>query len=226
MNCRALAKLMPELAAGELDERRAADAQAHIAGCSSCAEQLKRFEEALEALSAPREMVGVPAALDVLRLPEETRRPWLRPAVASMGAAILLLAAILTLPLFSPKIPKTPERIIVQQIPPKPQIIKPIVRSLEPANQQIAQQPKHRHRVVRKPYVAKKPKEMEAPAPTPEIVIVSQAKLSPESYVIEIESTDTTSGVTSVYTQLHDDVIGDHSFQMQTTFNTEDTRRS
>jgi hypothetical protein len=224
VNCKALAKLMPELAAGELDERRAADAQAHIAGCSSCAEQLKRFEEALEALSAPREMVGVPVALDVLRLPEETRRPWLRPALASMGAAALLLAAILTLPLFSPKMPKTPERIIVQQVPPKPQIIKPIVKLPEPAKQQIAQQTKHRHRVVRKPYAANKPKEMEAPAPTPEIVIVSQAKLPPESYVIEIQSTDTTSGVTSVYSTVHDEAGGDQTLEI--TSNTEDTRRS
>ncbi|HET6456252.1 MAG TPA: zf-HC2 domain-containing protein [Armatimonadota bacterium] len=226
MNCKALARIMPELAAGELNEKQAAEAREHITVCSSCAEELRSYEAALGALSAPREMLELPQGLEVLNLPEKARRPRLRPALASVGAAALLLAAILTLPLFSPKMPKTPERIVVQQVPPKPQIIKPIVRSLEPAKQQIAQQPKHRHRVVRKPYVAKKPKEMEAPAPTPEIVIVSQAKLSPESYSIEIQSTDMASGTTTVYTQSHDDVTGDHSFQMQTTFNTEDTGRT
>ena len=59
-----------------------------------------------------------------------------------------------------------------------------------------------------------------------EIVIVSQAGLPSESYVIEIESTDTASGITSVYSQLHDKAAGNHSFEMQSTTNVVDDGRT
>lgn len=202
MNCKALARIMPELVAGELDDKKAAEAREHIAACAACADEFRRFEGALGALSARHEMVEVPEALDVLRLPEKVRRPWLRPALASFGAAMLLLAAILTLPLFYAEKPKTRAHTIVEQIPPKPQII---VKTIVPPQRTMAYHPVRRHRatVHRRRYVTKKLEVIELSEP-PVIVIVSQLRLSPESYIVQIESTDTQSGESIVYSTVHD----------------------
>lgn len=225
MNCRALAKLLPELAAGELDEKRAAEAREHMAGCSACAQEFRKYEVALRALSAPRQMAAVPEALAFLNLPEKARKPWLRPAWAAFAAAVLLLAAILTLPLLSPKPPKAPAPVIVQHIPPKHEAPAPQPKALEAPKKQIAYHPTHHHRlrVNKRQYVAAKPKEPSAPM---EIVIVSQVKLPPDSYTVEIQSTDTQSGTSTVYSTVHDEALGDQTVGITSNLNTEDTGRT
>ncbi|MCX6376527.1 MAG: hypothetical protein NTU88_10925, partial [Armatimonadetes bacterium] len=84
MNCKGLAKVLPELVAGELDERIVRKAEEHIRVCPICASERAAYEEALSALSITRPMVEVPDALATLELPEVyvTRR-WLRPVFAS-----------------------------------------------------------------------------------------------------------------------------------------------
>lgn len=97
MNCKGLAKVLPELVAGELDEKTVRRAEEHIRACPICASERAAYEEALFALCAPRPMVEVPDALATLELPEVyVRKTWMRPVFASAAmAAILALVMIL-----------------------------------------------------------------------------------------------------------------------------------
>jgi hypothetical protein len=97
MNCKGLAKVLPELVAGELDERIVRKAEEHIRVCPICASERAAYEEALSALCAPRPMVEVPDALATLELPEVyVRKTWVRPVFASVAmAAVLGLVMIL-----------------------------------------------------------------------------------------------------------------------------------
>jgi len=229
MNCRKLAKLMPELAAGELDERLSAEAMEHVAGCSSCARELKGYEEALEALSASREMVAVPPGLETLRLPEAAPRLWLRPAMASVGAAVLLLLALLTLPLLAPDKPEAPVPVVVrQQTPPPPKVIQPVIVPEKPApvKRQVARRPIRRYKAIRAPRIATVAPKAEEATEQPVVMIVSQVEMPSESYSIEIESTDMASGVTTFYALTHDEAQGDQSYQMRTTACPEEEERT
>lgn len=226
MNCRALARVLPELAAGELDEKRAAEAREHIAACSACAEELEEYQQALGALTACREMASVPEALNILDLPEKTRRSWARPAPASMGAAILLLAIVLMLPLFLSRKPETPSRTTVRPVAPKvviahePVALQPKPESRPVRHKRYITRARHTHFIARRP--TERAKDLE---PSPVIVMVSQMKLPPESYVVQIESTDTESGTTSVYAQLHDEAMGDQTVGITSNLNAEDNGR-
>lgn len=70
MNCRELAKIMPELAAGELDSWLADDALKHLAECKACSTKYQKYKADAEALWGPWEHLTVPDELAVLQLPE------------------------------------------------------------------------------------------------------------------------------------------------------------
>ncbi len=93
MNCRKLAKIMPELAAGELDSWLADDAMKHLAECEACSTEYKKHRTDAEALSGPWEHLPVPDELALLQLPDYARQPrrWLVPVLAS---AVILLVVV------------------------------------------------------------------------------------------------------------------------------------
>jgi len=131
MNCKGLAKVLPELVAGELDERTARNAEEHIRVCPICASERAAYEEALSALCAPRQMVEVPDALATLELPEVyVRKTWMRPVFASAAmAAIVALVMILprTHQPLAPNPPPAPQ-IARSQEHPQPALTKPNTR--------------------------------------------------------------------------------------------------
>lgn len=92
MNCRSVSKILPGLAASELDTATAGRAMEHIAGCAFCSRELAGYERTLTLLAEPRPMTEPPPTLDMLRLPDARPRPVFRPVLAAMAAGILLLA--------------------------------------------------------------------------------------------------------------------------------------
>ncbi len=98
MNCRQIERILPEMVSGEIDEKTAALAHAHMALCPACASEYAGYQAALCALAQPRESVECPTALDVLRLPEPRRGwSWARPVFATAALAAVL-AGIMLMP--------------------------------------------------------------------------------------------------------------------------------
>lgn len=97
MNCKRLAKYLPELVAGELDEKMTRLAEEHIRSCAACAAERAAYERALGALCNADAEVEVPAALDFLNIPDErpARRMWLQPAMATVALAAVLALVVL-----------------------------------------------------------------------------------------------------------------------------------
>lgn len=215
MNCGRLRGILPELAAGELDARASAEAREHLSACPACAEELRKFEVALNALSSSFEQVPVPAALDVLHLPERAPNRWLR-TTFTCGMAVLFLAAVLvhTLPIQEES---QPAPAVVQEIPVEPEIETIEIAEPETIQPEVRQpsskrQPARTTRQPRRMVVAKAPKveevrpEILEESPVPqEIVIVSEVSIPLESYSIEIETKDLETGTTYVYCSKRDE---------------------
>ena len=234
MKCRHLAKILPELVSGELDERIARTAEEHISACASCAAERAEYEVALGALARANSMAEVPPALDVLRIPEErpARRSWLQPAFATLAAAAVLTLIVLMPHPFRPT-PETPKKATeIAQVPPPQAKITPehvdIVRApaVKVAKSEPRRVPKsevsppaerwYADTAGRAPSAPESPESSaivvaydfgeETPASIPSAPASrsAAAEQPPASSVVEIESNDPDTGSVSVYNYSRD----------------------
>lgn len=207
MNCRKIVKLLPELAAGEIDEQTARMADAHTGHCSSCAAELAAHKKALAALASPREMMEVPESLAVLMIPEAAvRRSTTRRAVAVCAVAVCIVLGFFAVSKLQqrPESKTKPTQIIAKPVPSRiqkpvqqlPANDKRVAQSEEPttpANRQIAakprpyQQPKPvRKHVERQSSVPRQ--DRTAPPPQPELE-TQQPPVQPEDVPVVVEDT-------------------------------------
>ena len=218
MNCRDLARILPELVSGELDERVARMAEDHISGCASCAAERAEYDVALGALARANSMAEVPPALDVLRIPEEraVRRAWLQPAFATLAAAAILALVFLMPQPFrrTPVTPTNPPKIErTQSEQPKTNVKQPTPGQAQRAKVVVAVGPRHNPRPIAKPGVSRpapaKEKwyadspgravsEAESPESSAIVVAFDFGGDTPASSAMEIESTDPETGSVSV----------------------------
>jgi hypothetical protein len=231
MNCRMLANIMPELAAGELDEPLARATREHLAQCQVCAEDYRKCVTALAALSGPWEHAPVPRELDVLRLqePPARLRAWL---VSAAAVAVLLLALVLAPRVFvkpppagtrvaakphatnaaAPQTAATEQPKRVAPEPKKPQYSPaPSAAAKKRAMPRPPRYPRWRLVAQRRHSPANK---VLAPPPGPGAVKSTTAAAPPVEPSIEIESTDHATGRVTIYRATSDGPGGKEVIQV------------
>lgn len=120
MRCKDVIRIMPELAAGEIDNIAAAEAMTHVDSCSTCKAQLEHFKRSMAVLARPKDAVATPSALDQLVLSDRNWHPF--PYLRTATATICLVAlAAISLAFLHHK--PMPDRVAINQ-PVIPTIIK------------------------------------------------------------------------------------------------------
>jgi hypothetical protein len=246
MNCRKLAKLMPELAAGELNNALTEEAQRHIAECPSCSDELSRYKNALSALSAPKTSVAVPDALAVLQIPDESPVRIFPRRLAFAGAALAAVICLIFMLLPIGRNHNRPDNTLITFKPGRtleksapPTKIGP-VKAVKNGIKQPNTRPQTVRRFVRykkntapriqppqsEPKIEFIPKELpkqeiivEGPVqekPKPMYVIATKVEMPP---TVEVESYDTATGTYSMYYASYDS-SGNEMIAMHSSINT------
>lgn len=248
MNCKGLAKILPELVAGELDERIVRKAEEHLRVCPICASERAAYEEALSALCAPRPMVEVPDALATLELPEVyARKTWLRPVFASAAMAAVL-ALVMILPRTHQPLAPTPPAVKAPRIaktiehpqpgPEKPNARVEIVRSIPRAGTEhkthASKRPPARASLLANAHLGmsrddKNPRpaerryadRMSKAVPSEEnqvLVIATDVEPLPEPSAMSIESKDESTGVLVAYDFSRDETGMEQVMELTTNY--------
>lgn len=179
MNCRSLAKIMPELAAGELSESVDAEAMEHVKDCQGCYAKLEHYQALLSALSKPRDQMEAPESLSFFTIPVKQSRRWVpSKRILALAASVVFIIVAVALA----RLPHTPR----QQTAVKPQIQRiqaPIKKHMIDENQvaesvqknadsNINPMPQNKKKPVNKVrYAYKQKMEQRKPVNEPEIVV-------------------------------------------------------
>lgn len=187
MNCRSLAKIMPELAAGELSGSVDAEAMEHVKDCQSCYAKLEHYQALLSALSKPRDQMEAPESLSFFTIPVKQSRRWVssKRILALAASMVVLIVAVALVGL-----PHTPRQQTAVK-PPIKKIQAPIKKHMIDENQAAESIQKNADRNInpmpryekpaRKVWHSHKHKpKPELRTPVPESEMVVEASLEPQ----------------------------------------------